>query len=121
MLWAFPALTKRGGKSMIMEASMHGRFDKPAKIEKPANRSSVSSDAGAGLLIFPIFVLITLIVLAIIQPVTSNWIAEAVQAEFAGDVPSVPFPTQLAQPAGEPQSTTSNWIARVQTAWRGQR
>jgi hypothetical protein len=95
---------------------MHGRFDRPDK-----NDSRVAKDIGIGFLVLPIFVAIVLVTLMIIQPNTPTWIAEAVQAEFVGDTPSEPSPTQFAQPAAGPRSMTSGWISRVQTAWRGQR
>jgi hypothetical protein len=102
--------------SIIMEASMHGTFERPYDRESRVRRS-----AGTSFLILPIFLVIVVVALTIVQPNTSNWIAEAVQAEFVGDTPSELSPTQLAQPAAEPRSTTSDWISRVQTAWRGQR
>jgi len=42
---------------------------------------------------------IALVALAIIKPAASNWISDAVQAEFIGqNLPDV-VPTELAQPA----------------------
>ena len=90
---------------------MHGQFDKPAKTEKPAN--SASHQTAVRLLILSIFVLTTVIVLAFIQPVTSNWIAEAVQAEFGGD--------QMLQPGRSPAQLAEPAVPRAQTALRGQR
>jgi len=51
-----------------------------------------------GFFALPVLLVVVLIGLAITQPAASNWISEAVQAEFAGiDLPAV-APTQLAQP-----------------------
>jgi hypothetical protein len=101
-----------------METSMHGQFEKPGRSDR-----RVSRDTGVGFLILPIVIVIVLVVLAVIQPTGSNWIAEAVQAEFIGDTLALPdqSPRQLAQPATEPHSGAADWIARIQTAYRGQR
>ena len=95
---------------------MHGTFERPYDRESRVRRSAETS-----FLILPIFLVIVAVALMIVQPNTSNWIAEAVQAEFVGDTPSELSPTQLAQPAAEARFVTSDWISRVQTAWRGQR
>src|SRR5579864_1409538 len=91
------ALIRRGHVNHH-EASMHGRFDKPDE-----NDSRLSKDIGTGFLVLPILVAIVLVALMIIQPNTSTWIAEAVQAEFVGNTPSELSPTQFAQPAADPR------------------
>jgi len=75
---------------------MHGRFEKQAMSDGGLFRSNQ-----IGFLVLLAFVAIALLVFIIIQPVASNWIAEAAQAEFAGDamVPPGQSFTQLAQPA----------------------
>ena len=97
---------------------MHGGFEKPGKSEH-----RISRETGIGFLVLPIMIAIVVVTLSILRPSPSNWIAEAVQAEFMGEgfVPPGQSPTELAQPVGEPHSSTSGWIVRVQTAWRGQR
>lgn len=109
------ALIKRGAIPFV-ENSMHGQFERPAKNDSRGSRRTAIE-----FLALPVLAAIVLVAIMIMQPNAATWIAEAVQAEFAGDAPSVPPPTQLAQPAVEPHSGTSDWIARVQTAWRGQR
>jgi hypothetical protein len=56
-----------------------------------------------------VLVVIALIGLAITQPAASNWISEAVQAEFAGTsfAPDL-APTQLAPPARETRTVRAN-------------
>ena len=73
---------------------MHGSFDKSGK-----NNDSIYARLGFGFLALPAILAMTLIGLAIMQPGTSNWISEAVQAEVAGFI-TVPelSPTRLARP-----------------------
>ncbi len=74
---------------------MHGPIERSRKSE-----SSIYQRWGIGFLALPAFLVIALITMAIIQPATSNWIAEAVQAEFTGlSVLPELAPTQFAQPA----------------------
>jgi hypothetical protein len=95
---------------------MHGQFEGPLKRDR-----RTSQPTAIQFLVLPIFLAVVLVALMVLQPNAATWIAEAAQAEFVGDAPSVLPPTQLAQPAAEPHSVASDWIARVQTAWRGQR
>jgi hypothetical protein len=89
---------------------MHGRFEGREDFRKGTN---LRQDIGLGFLVLPVVIAIALLALLVIQPAGSNWIAEAVQAEFVGD--TIPLsPTQLAQ---EPHSATAEWM----TAYRGQR
>jgi hypothetical protein len=90
---------------------MHGRFEKPGRSD-----SGFIRNIGVGFLVLPVLIAIALLALAISQPTASNWIAEAAQAEFAGDtgVPPGQSPTQLAQPAAEPHMRAADWIHRVQ-------
>ena len=76
---------------------MHGSLDKSGKSE-----DTIYQRWGIGLLALPALFVIVLAGLAIVQPATSNWISEAVQAEFTGIsvMPEV-TPTQLARPAME--------------------
>ncbi len=76
---------------------MHGSLDKSGK-----NDHSIYQRWGIGFLVLPALLAIVLIGLAILQPATSNWISEAVQAEVAGfNVTPELAPTQLARPAME--------------------
>jgi hypothetical protein len=80
-----------------MEATMHGSLDKSGN-----NEDSIYRRWGLGLLALPALLAVTLIGLAIAQPNTSNWISEAVQAEFAGfDAMPQITPTQFARPSME--------------------
>jgi len=97
---------------------MHGRFDKRGNYR---NDSNLIRDVGLGFLILPVVIAIALIALVVVQPPASNWIAEAVQAEFIGTLPPGQTPTQLAQPSDEPHSTADWMIKRVDAAYRGQR
>jgi hypothetical protein len=63
-----------------MEASMRGPCDESGETIE----NGFFQRWGAGFLVLPILLLITLIGLAIVQPATSNWIADAVMAEVPG-------------------------------------
>jgi hypothetical protein len=73
---------------------MHGSFDGSDQTnERTGPTWSV------GFFALPVLLVIALIGLAITQPAASNWISEAVQAEFVGvDLPGG-APMQYAQPA----------------------
>jgi hypothetical protein len=73
---------------------MHGWSDKSEKSDR-----SVHERWGIGLLALPVLLVLVLITLSIIQPTASNWIAEGVQAEFAGEsAASNEAPTLIARP-----------------------
>jgi hypothetical protein len=74
---------------------MHRSFDRSGRGD-----NSIYRRWGIGFLVLPVLLAVTLFALAIVQPSTSNWIAETVQAEFIGNsiLPEV-APTQLARPA----------------------
>ena len=76
---------------------MHGSLDKSGK-----NENSIYQRWGLGFLALAVLLVTALAALAMVQPATSNWISEAVQAEFAGiSVMPEAAPTQLARPAME--------------------
>ena len=75
---------------------MHGSLDKSGR-----NEDSIYRRWGLGFLALPALLVIALFVLAIVQPATSNWISEAVQAELSGISVTQEAPTQLANPAIE--------------------
>jgi hypothetical protein len=79
------------GLVLPMEASMHGSFNGRSENQDRAGRNW-----NIGLFALPALFVITLVALAIAQPSASNWISEAVQAEFG---PPVAAPTQLAKSA----------------------
>jgi hypothetical protein len=54
----------------------------------------------AGILAAHGVILLVLVGLVIRSPAASEWIAQAVQAEFVGNPPPVIVPTQIAQPSG---------------------
>jgi hypothetical protein len=84
------------GYPSILEASMHGSFDNSGKNNSIYERWGIGFLALSGLLV------ITLIGLAMMQPAASNWVSEAVQAEFAHfNVTPEVVPTQFARPAME--------------------
>lgn len=74
---------------------MHGPIERSRN-----NESSIYQRWGLGFLALPVFLVVALITMAIIQPATPTWIAEAAQAEFTGlGVMPELAPTQFAQPA----------------------
>ena len=74
---------------------MHGTIDRVGK-----NNNRIHQSWSVGFFAFPILLVIALIGLALAQPAASNWISEAVQAEFGGSnlTPEI-APAQLAKPA----------------------
>jgi hypothetical protein len=78
---------------------MHGRSDKSGN-----NDDSIYRKWGIGFLALPAVLATALFALSILQPPTSNWIAEIVQTEFTGislmpgQAPPEPAPTQFARP-----------------------
>jgi hypothetical protein len=78
---------------------MNGRSDKSG-----AKDDSIYRKWGIGFLALPAVLATALFALSILQPPTSNWIAEIVQAEFTGislmSQPTAPAqaPVQLARP-----------------------
>ena len=74
---------------------MHGSFERSGE-----NANRVQRSWSLGFFALPVVLVIVLVALTMTQPTASNWISEAVQAEFVGDfVPSAP--TQIAQPTQE--------------------
>jgi hypothetical protein len=82
---------------------MHGSLDKSGK------EGTIYQRWGVGLLALPALLVIVLVGLAIVQPATSNWISEAVQAEFTGVgvMPEV-APMQFARPPMELRTVQAN-------------
>jgi hypothetical protein len=77
-----------------MEASMLSPSDKSGGTTE----NSFFQRWGAGFLVLPIILLITLIGLAVVQPATTNWIGEGVMAEFTGaNYGPNPAPNQFAR------------------------
>lgn len=84
---------------------MHGRFERPRETRD----NSIYSRWGIGLLALPALLAIMLIGLTVTGATASNWISEAVQAEFAGASLSPDgAPTQLAQPTGGTRGVRTN-------------
>ena len=83
---------------------MHGSFDGWG-----GKNNSIYRRWGIGFLVLPALLAIALLGLAIVQPATSNWIAETVQAEFIGNsfVPEQ-APAQLAQPGMQIRTVRAN-------------
>jgi hypothetical protein len=55
----------------------------------------------AGILAVHGVILLVLVSVLMRYPVASEWISQAVQAEFVGSPPPVIMPTQIAQPGGQ--------------------
>jgi hypothetical protein len=88
-------------RARTVEASMHGSIGRSGKTDD-------NPTWNIGFFALPVLLVVALIGLAITQPAASNWISEAVRAEFAGiDLPAV-APTQLAQPAMQIRTVRAN-------------
>jgi hypothetical protein len=71
---------------------MHGSFERSGE-----NANRVQPSWSVGFLVLPLVLVIVLVALAMTQPIASNWISEAAQAEFVGTDVAPAAPTQLAQ------------------------
>ena len=84
---------------------MHGTFEKSREVRD----NNIPRSSGAGFLAVPVLIAVALVGLAITKPAVSTWIAEAVQAEFAGSVMTPEAAsTQLARPANEIRTVRAN-------------
>ena len=73
-------------------------------MHSPSDRSGGTTENsflqrwGIGFLVLPVILVITLIGLAIVQPASTNWIADEVMAEFTGaNYGPDAAPTQIAK------------------------
>jgi hypothetical protein len=86
-----------------MEASMHGAFEKPGDTIKGIYRNW-----GMGVFALPVLILIALVGMAMTHQGASDWLSEAMQAEFVRTgLPDV-APAQVAQPAGPIRAAKAN-------------
>ena len=84
---------------------MHGTFER----SRDTGDKNVYPGWGIGFLAIAASVAVTLVAMAIAQPAGSNWIAEAAQAEFLGNIAAPEAaPIQLARPASETRSARAN-------------
>jgi hypothetical protein len=82
---------------------MHSRFDRSRKKEE-----GFFEKWGFGFVVLPVLLAIAMIILSVIQPINSNWIAESVQAELAGKSPaSADAPAQNTKPATQTRTVSA--------------
>jgi hypothetical protein len=87
----------------FVEASMHSRFDRSHKEE-----DGFFEKWGIGFVVLPVLLAIAMIVLSVIQPINSNWIAESVQAELASKSPvAADAPAQNTKPATQTRTVSA--------------
>jgi hypothetical protein len=87
-----------------METAMHGSFNKPGKPD-----DDVRGNWNVGLFALPALIVIALVALAVMHPAASNWISDAVQAEFVGiNLAPEAAPSQFAQPVREMRTVKAN-------------
>jgi hypothetical protein len=87
-----------------METAMHGSFDKSGKPD-----DNVQGYWSVGFFALPALVVIALAGLAMMHPAASNWISDAVQAEFVGtNLAPEAAPIQFAQPAKDMRTVKAN-------------
>jgi len=88
----------------ILEASMQGWFNRSGQTD-----IRVSSRWRIGLYALSAMLAIALIGTMMMRPIVSNWVSQAVQAEFVGsDLAPDVAPTQLAKPAMDVRSVRAN-------------
>jgi hypothetical protein len=78
-----------------MEESMHGSLEKPGKVER-----NIYGSWDVRIFAIPVLLLTALIGFVVSHPAASDWISQAVRAEFA-DTDWAPDTTQTAKPATE--------------------
>jgi hypothetical protein len=87
-----------------METAMHGSFDKSGKPD-----DNVQGHWSVGFFALPALVVMALVGLAMMHPAASNWISDAVQAEFVGtSLAPEAAPIQFAQPARDMRTVKAN-------------
>jgi hypothetical protein len=84
------------GATYSQEASMQ----RSPNDSKPSDRHFLWNWT-AGILAVHGLILLVLVSLVLSHPSASEWISQAVQAEFVGNPPPVIMPTQIAQPRGQ--------------------
>jgi hypothetical protein len=87
-----------------MEASMHGPFEKSPKGEQ-----NIYQNWSMKLFALPVLLAIALIGYVVSHPDVAKWVADGVQAEFAGTsvVPDLVSPTRIAQPSNQVHPVTA--------------
>jgi hypothetical protein len=73
----------------------------------------------AGIVVVHAVLLLVLASILILRPVASEWIAQAVQAEFVGSPPPVIVPSQIAQPGGQMRTVWADQSGRVDRSGNG--
>jgi len=83
---------------------MHGMFEKSGEIVR-----RIYDNWGVGAFALPVLVVIALAGLALTHLDASNWMSEAIQAEFtSANYGPEAAPKQFAQPAGKLQAARAN-------------
>jgi hypothetical protein len=87
-----------------MEASMQGSFEKSTKGEP-----NIYQNWSMKLFALPLLLAIALIGYIVSHPQVAKWVADGVQAEFAGTdmVPDPASPTRVAQPSNQVRTVTT--------------
>jgi len=82
---------------------MHSRFDRLRRRE-----DGFLEKWGFGFVILPVLLAIAMFALSVIHPTNSNWIAESVQAEFAGkSATPADAPAQNTKPATQTRTVSA--------------
>ena len=83
---------------------MHGPFD-----ESPKGEQNIYQNWSMKLLALPLLLVIALIGYVVSHPEVGKWVADGVQAEFAGSnvAPDSASPTRIAQPSNQARTVTA--------------
>ncbi len=84
---------------------MHGPFDK-----RPRGEPNIYQNWSIKLFALPLLLAIALIGYVVSHPHVAKWVADGIQAEFAGTdmVPDLASPTRVAQPANQVRTTSAH-------------
>jgi hypothetical protein len=82
---------------------MHSRFDRSRRKE-----DGFLEKWGFGFVVLPVLLAVAMLVLSVFQPRNSNWVAESVQAEFAGkNADSTDAPAQIKKPTMQTRTVSA--------------
>ena len=82
---------------------MHSRFERSPKKE-----NGFFEKWGYGFVVLPVLLAIAMIVLSMIQPPNTNWVAESVQSELVGKSPTAAdAPAQGTKPATQTRTVSA--------------
>jgi hypothetical protein len=81
------------GYPQIVEASMHAPLDRSGNRSDKSDQST-HAKSGRGFVIFAVLLAIGLLLTVTVQPKSTTWVSQAVQAEFGGGGVALDMPKE---------------------------